>query len=54
MFKVRGLRLVLVLADGSEWSGNPSGALSSDADWQFYEGRRFEKPADSGDIRLGD
>lgn len=52
-FKVRGLRLVLTLADGSEWSGDPSGALTTQGDWPHAEGRRFATPTDSGPVPLG-
>lgn len=51
-FKVRGLRLVLTLPDGSEWSGDPSGALTTAGDWAHAEGRRFESATDSGPIPL--
>jgi len=53
-FKVRGFRLVLTLADGSEWSGDPSGALTTPGDWPHAEGRRFESATDSGPIPLGE
>jgi hypothetical protein len=54
LFKVRGLRLVVTLADGSEWSGEASGALTTQGDWPHAEGRRFATPTDSGPIPLGD
>jgi hypothetical protein len=52
-YKVRGLRLVLTLADGSEWTGDASGALTTLGDWPHAEGRRFMTPTDSGPIPLG-
>lgn len=53
-FKVRGLRLVLTLADGTEWSGDASGALTCAGDWPHREGRAFATPTDSGPIPLGE
>lgn len=53
-FKVRGLRLVLTLADGTEWSGEASGALTCAGDWPHREGRSFATPTDSGPIPLGE
>ncbi len=53
-YKVRGLRLVLTLADGSEWAGDASGALTTLGDWPHAEGRRFASPTDSGPIALGE
>jgi hypothetical protein len=52
-YKVRGIRLVLTLADGSEWAGDASGALTTLGDWPHAEGRRFMTPTDSGPIPLG-
>ncbi len=52
-FKVRGLRLTIVLADGTEARSAPSGALTSHADWTYFEGKAFAKPTDSGAIPLG-
>jgi hypothetical protein len=52
-FKVRGLRLVVTLADGSEARSAPSGALTSHADWTYFEGRPFAQPTDSGLLPLG-
>jgi hypothetical protein len=52
-FKVRSLRLTVTLADGSEALGSRSGALTSHADWSFFEGKAFTQPTDSGTIPLG-
>jgi len=52
-FKVRGLRLVVTLADGSEARSAPSGALTSHADWTYFEGKAFAQPTESGPIPLG-
>ena len=52
-FKVRGLRLVVTLADGSEARSTSSGALTSHADWTYFEGKAFAQPTDSGPIPLG-
>jgi hypothetical protein len=52
-FKVRSLRLTVTLADGSEALGSRSGALTSHADWSFFEGKAFAQPTDSGTIPLG-
>jgi hypothetical protein len=52
-FKVRGLRLVVTLADGSEARSAPSGALTSHADWTYFEGKAFAQPTDSGPVNLG-
>ena len=52
-FKVRGLRLVVTLADGSEARSAPSGALTSHADWTYFEGQAFAQPTDSGPVTLG-
>ena len=51
-FKVRGIRLVLTLADGREWSTEPTGAFTSHADWSHREGATFERPEYSGAILL--
>jgi hypothetical protein len=53
-YKVRGLRLILTLADGSEWAGDASGAVTTQGDWPHAEGRRFASPTDSGPIALGE
>ena len=52
-FKVRGLRLTVTLADGSPTKSAPSGALTSHADWTYFEGKAFAQPTDSGPIDLG-
>jgi len=52
-FKVRGLRLSATLADGTEARSAPSGALTSHADWTYFEGKAFADPKDSGPIPLG-
>ena len=52
-FKVRNLRLTVTLADGSEALGSRSGALTSHADWTYFEGKAFGQPTDSGSIPLG-
>ncbi len=52
-FKVRGLRLTVTLADGSEALGSRSGALTSHTDWTYFEGKAFGQPTDSGSIPLG-
>ena len=52
-FKVRGLRLTVVLADGTEASSAPSGALTSHTDWTYFEGKAFTQPTDSGAVSLG-
>ncbi len=52
-FKVRHLRLTVTLADGSEALGSRSGALTSHADWTYFEGKAFGQPTDSGPIPLG-
>ena len=52
-FKVRNLRLTVTLADGSEALGSRSGALTSHADWAYFEGKAFGQPTDSGSIPLG-
>jgi hypothetical protein len=52
-FKVRNLRLTVTLADGSEALGSRSGALTSHADWTYFEGKAFGQPTDSGPIPLG-
>ncbi|MCE2684704.1 MAG: hypothetical protein LW857_05995, partial [Verrucomicrobiae bacterium] len=51
--KVRNLRLTVTLADGSEALGSRSGALTSHADWTYFEGKAFGQPTDSGSIPLG-
>lgn len=51
-FKVRGIRLVLTLPDGREWSTEPTGAYTSHADWAHREGATFERPEYSGAIQL--
>ena len=52
-FKVRNLRLTVTLADGSEALGSRSGALTSHADWTYFEGKTFGQPTDSGSLPLG-
>jgi len=52
-FKVRNLRLTVTLADGSEALGSRSGALTSHADWTYFEGKAFGLPTDSGSLPLG-
>ena len=52
-FKVRNLRLTVTLADGSEARSTVSGALTSHADWTYFEGKAFDQPKDSGPIPLG-
>lgn len=52
-FKIRGVRLTLTLADGTAAKSSPSGALTSHADWTFFEGQPFTQPTDSGEISLG-
>lgn len=52
-FKVRHLRLTVTLADGSEALGSRSGALTSHADWTYFEGKTFGQPTDSGSLPLG-
>jgi hypothetical protein len=52
-FKVRGLRVVVTLSDGSEARSAPSGALTSHADWTYFEGKAFAQPTESGPIPLG-
>jgi hypothetical protein len=52
-FKVRNLRLTVTLADGSEARSAVSGALTSHADWTYFEGKAFGQPKDSGPIPLG-
>lgn len=52
-FKVRHLRLTVTLADGSEALGSRSGALTSHADWTYFEGKAFGLPTDSGSLPLG-
>jgi len=51
-FKVRGIRLVLTLADGREVSTEPTGAYTSHADWAYREGTLFSRPEYSGAIKL--
>ena len=52
-FKVRSLRLTVILADASEALGSRSGALTSHADWSYFEGKAYTQPTDSGPIPLG-
>jgi len=50
-FKVRRIRIVLVLPDGSERAGPSSGAFVSDPDWAHAAGAAaFAAPTDSGPI----
>ena len=51
-FKVRSLRLTVILADASEALGSRSGALTSHADWSYFEGKAYAQPTDSGPIPL--
>ena len=52
-FKIRSLRLTVILADASEALGSRSGALTSHADWSYFEGKAYTQPTDSGPIPLG-